>query len=61
MLAPRRVRRSEHGEAASSVIERRDSMWFEGNYGSYVEDLKKRKGPEADQPHRIGYKKLVRA
>jgi hypothetical protein len=33
---------------------------FEGNYGAYIEDLKKRKGPDADQPHRIKYKKLVR-
>jgi ATPase subunit of ABC transporter with duplicated ATPase domains len=36
-------------------------VWHEGNYGSYIEDLKKRKGADADQPHRIAYKKLVRA
>jgi len=36
-------------------------VWFEGNYQSYVEDLRKRKGADADQPHRIAYKKLVRA
>jgi ATP-binding cassette ChvD family protein len=35
-------------------------VWFEGNFGAYIEDLKKRKGPDADQPHRIKYKKLVR-
>jgi len=35
-------------------------VWFEGNYGAYIEDLKKRKGPDADQPKRIAYKKLVR-
>jgi ATP-binding cassette ChvD family protein len=35
-------------------------VWFEGNYGAYIEDLKRRKGPDADQPHRIKYKKLVR-
>jgi ATPase subunit of ABC transporter with duplicated ATPase domains len=35
-------------------------VWFEGNFGSYIEDLKKRKGPEADQPHRVTYRKLVR-
>jgi len=35
-------------------------VWFEGNFQAYVEDLKKRKGPDADQPHRIKYKKLVR-
>ncbi len=36
-------------------------VWFEGNYQAYIEDLRKRKGPDADQPHRIAYKKLVRA
>ncbi len=35
-------------------------VWFEGNFQAYIEDLKKRKGPDADQPHRIKYKKLVR-
>ena len=37
-----------------------EAVWFEGNFGAYIEDLKKRKGPDADQPHRIKYKKLVR-
>ncbi len=37
-----------------------ETVWFEGNYGSYIEDLKRRKGPDADQPHRIKYRKLVR-
>ena len=37
-----------------------EATWFEGNYGAYIDDLKKRKGPDADQPHRIKYKKLVR-
>ena len=36
-------------------------VWHEGNYQSYIEDLRKRKGADADQPHRIKYKKLVRA
>jgi ATP-binding cassette ChvD family protein len=36
-------------------------VWHEGNYQSYVEDLKRRKGADADQPHRVAYKKLVRA
>jgi hypothetical protein len=36
-------------------------IWFEGNYQAYKEDLKRRKGVDADQPHRIAYKKLVRA
>jgi energy-dependent translational throttle protein EttA len=35
-------------------------VWYEGNYQAYIEDLKRRKGPDADQPHRIKYKKLVR-
>ncbi len=35
-------------------------VWFEGNYDSYIEDLRKRKGPDADQPHRLAYKKLTR-
>ena len=35
-------------------------VWHEGNYQSYIEDLKRRKGPDADQPHRIKYRKLVR-
>lgn len=37
-----------------------ETVWFEGNYGSYIEDLKRRKGADADQPHRIKYKPLVR-
>ena len=36
-------------------------VWHEGNFQSYIEDLKRRKGPDADQPHRVAYKKLVRA
>jgi len=38
-----------------------ETVWFEGNYQTYIEDLKKRKGADADQPHRIAYKRLVRA
>ena len=34
-------------------------VWFEGNYRDYVEDLKRRKGEQADQPHRIRYKRLA--
>ena len=33
-------------------------IWFEGNYQEYVEDLKRRKGEYAAQPHRIRYKPL---
>ncbi len=37
-----------------------DSMvtWFNGNFSSYLEDLHRRKGKAADQPHRIKYRKL---
>ncbi len=34
--------------------------WFAGNYSSYLEDFKKRKGKDAEQPHRIKYRKLTR-
>ncbi|MEJ7758346.1 MAG: energy-dependent translational throttle protein EttA [Gemmatimonadaceae bacterium] len=34
-------------------------VWFEGNYQAYKEDLKRRKGIDADQPHRIKYRALV--
>jgi energy-dependent translational throttle protein EttA len=37
-----------------------ETVWFEGNYQGYIEDLKRRKGADADQPHRIAYKRLVR-
>jgi ATP-binding cassette ChvD family protein len=35
-------------------------VWFEGNFQDYMEDLKRRKGEEAAQPHRIKYKPLTR-
>ncbi|HEX2053823.1 MAG TPA: ATP-binding cassette domain-containing protein, partial [Actinomycetota bacterium] len=35
--------------------------WFEGNFSDYEADRRKRLGAEADQPHRIKYKPLVRA
>jgi len=34
--------------------------WYAGNYSGYLEDFKKRKGKEAEQPHRIKYRKLSR-
>jgi hypothetical protein len=43
-----------------SVITTISCGWFEGNFQAYIEDLKKRKGPDADQPHRVTYRKLVR-
>ena len=33
--------------------------WFEGNYAEYEADRKRRLGVEADQPHRIKYKRLT--
>ena len=36
-------------------------VWFEGNYEAYEADRKRRLGAEADQPHRIRYKKLTQA
>jgi sulfate-transporting ATPase len=33
-------------------------VWFEGNHAEYVDDLRRRKGEDADMPHRIRYKKL---
>jgi len=33
-------------------------VWFEGNYQDYEADRKRRLGAEADQPHRIKYRKL---
>jgi ATP-binding cassette ChvD family protein len=35
-------------------------VWFEGNYQEYTEDYKRRKGEDANQPHRIKYKPLTR-
>jgi energy-dependent translational throttle protein EttA len=36
-------------------------VWFEGNFEAYDENLHARLGAEADRPHRITYKKLVRS
>ena len=35
-------------------------VWFEGNYQDYEADRKRRLGGDADQPHRIKYRKLTR-
>jgi ATPase subunit of ABC transporter with duplicated ATPase domains len=34
--------------------------WFDGNFSEYEEDRLKRLGTEAENPHRIRYKKLTR-
>ncbi len=33
-------------------------VWFQGNYADYAADLKRRRGDDADQPHRIRYRRL---
>jgi hypothetical protein len=33
----------------------------EGNFKEYDADLRRRKGADADQPHRVTYRKLVRS
>ena len=35
-------------------------VWFDGNYSEYEVDRKRRLGIDADSPHRIKYKKLLR-
>ena len=35
--------------------------WFEGNFEAYEEHRRTELGAEADRPHRITYKKLVRS
>jgi ATPase subunit of ABC transporter with duplicated ATPase domains len=35
-------------------------QWWEGNFSDYEADRKKRLGVDADQPHRLRYKPLVR-
>jgi len=35
-------------------------VWFEGNFSDYEVDRHKRLGADADQPHRIKYKPLLR-
>ncbi len=34
--------------------------WWAGNYTGYLEDYRRRKGKDADHPHRIKYRKLTR-
>jgi ATP-binding cassette ChvD family protein len=35
-------------------------QWFAGNYSSYLEDYRRRKGHDADTPKRIKYRRLTR-
>ncbi len=34
------------------------ATWFEGNYQDYEKDYRRRRGADADRPHRIKYKRL---
>jgi ATP-binding cassette ChvD family protein len=36
-----------------------EAVYFQGNYADYIADLKRRKGDDADQPHRIRYRRLA--
>ncbi len=33
-------------------------VWFEGNFADYAADYRRRRGADADQPHRIRYRRL---
>jgi len=35
-------------------------VWFEGSYDEYEQNRRSRLGAEADQPHRLKYKPLLR-
>ncbi|NMB76846.1 MAG: energy-dependent translational throttle protein EttA [Myxococcales bacterium] len=37
------------------------AVWFQGNYQDYEADRKRRLGAEAEQPHRVRFKKLTRS
>ncbi len=36
------------------------AVWFEGNYQDYEADRRRRLGAQADQPHRIKYRRFSR-
>jgi hypothetical protein len=61
LLHLRRIARRYAALCAGRAPTTREARHSEGNYQVYIEDLKRRKGADADQPHRIAYKKLVRA
>jgi sulfate-transporting ATPase len=37
-----------------------EAVWFEGNFQDYDADLRRRRGEDATQPHRLKYRKLTR-
>jgi sulfate-transporting ATPase len=47
--------------ARAAAMNNVEAMWFEGNFKEYDADLRRRKGADADTPHRVTYRKLVRS
>ena len=56
-----RIDRWHTGSRAGRAPTTRDARHSEGTYQAYIEDLKRRKGADAEQPQRIAYQNLVRA
>jgi hypothetical protein len=55
------IARRRTGSRAGRAATTRDARHSEGNYQFPLDDLKERTDADADSPHRIAYKKLVRA
>ena len=53
--------RSVNGFRVRDPQQHRHVVRTEGNFKEYDADLRRRKGADADQPHRVTYKKLVRS
>ena len=53
--------RSPNRLRMASAEQTADVAHSEGNFKEYDADLRRRKGADADQPHRVTYKKLVRS
>jgi hypothetical protein len=52
--------RSRNNLRMASAEQTADVALSEGNFKEYDADLRRRKGADADTPHRVTYKKLVR-
>ena len=59
LLDPKNLDRA-YPDARSSEIMHKTVEFFEGNYAEYEADLHRRKGADADQPHRMKFKPLRR-
>ena len=46
-------------EHPDPVVTTLSCVWFEGNCQAYIEDMKERKGPDADQLARVTYRTSV--